>query len=411
MKTRGRFALEIRRARGGLAALIGLVVLTIGAMAVIANGLRLNLPWSKTYTARVAVADAKGVVAGKQQVRISGLPVGKIDKVSLVDGHPILTITLKGKYAPLYRDAKLRLRPKTPLDDLYLNVESRGHKSAGRLDSGNVLAAQQTTAPVDIGRVLDTFNVDTRQRMEQAIDELGKGLPDRGDDLRRAIAQLAPFLLDARRLTQVTAERRGATRHLVHNLRVMLDELGTRDKQLTALVRGGSRALGSLGAQDASLESTLNELPPTLEQLQPAFDTLRATTDELDPAFDKLRGSAKALPSGLAALRSFSDSATPALRAIRTPLAHLRTLVAQLRPTAAGLDGAFTKLEPTAPRLDRVTAAIVPCELAVQKFFNNTLSLMKFSDARGLIPRGQTVDGMTGNQRAGKSCAAGGPRK
>jgi hypothetical protein len=85
--------------------------------------------------------------------------------------------------------------------------------------------------------------------------------------------------------------------------------------------------------------------------------------------------------------------------------------VHQLRPTASGLDAAFAALSDTPPQLDRITKAVVPCEYAVQKFFNNTLSLMKFSDGRGLIPRGQTVDGMSGNQRAGKSCAPGGPRK
>ena len=108
--------------------------------------------------------------------------------------------------------------------------------------------------------------------------------------------------------------------------------------------------------------------------------------------------------------RAFSTEATPSLRALRRPLPGLSRLVSALAPTAQGLDQAFAELAPQAPRLDRITKAIVPCELAVQKFFANTLSLMKFYDARGLIPRGQTVDGTT-NMKAGKSCADGGPSK
>jgi ABC-type transporter Mla subunit MlaD len=407
----GRLAIEMRRARGGLIAVLVLLVLAIGSAIVIANGLRLNLPGANTYVVRVAVDNAKGVVAGKQQVRISGLPVGKISKAELVNGRPVLTITIKGKYAPLYHDARLRLRPKTPLDDLYLNVEQRGHKAAGKLEEGETLLAQRTRSPVDIGLVLNAFNADARVRMEQAIDALGRGLPDHGYEFRAALVKLTPFLTAAQRLTRVTAERRVHTRRLVHNFRLMMEELGRRDADLRKLVSGGAQTFTALAAADAPLSQLIADFPPTLRQLKPAFAALRASADELDPAFDELQTSARAMPAGLAALRQFGAEAEPALRALRRPLPDLTKLTRALAPTAAGLDGAFASLRPQAPRLDRITAAIVPCEFAVQKFFHNTLSLMKFYDARGLVARGQTIDGSSINQRADKSCASGGPRK
>jgi virulence factor Mce-like protein len=409
--SRDRMLLEIRRARGGFLALIALIALAVGAAVIIGNGLRLNLPWQSTYTAKIAVDDAKGVAPGKQQVRISGLPVGKISKAELIDGHPVLTITLKGKYAPLYRDARLRLRPKTPLDDLYLNVESRGHKSAGKLGGSDILAAERTRTPVDIGRVLNTFNADTRTRMEQAIDALGRGLPDHGADFRATLVKLAPFLYSAQRLTHETAIRRGATRRLIHNFGLMTAELGRRDTQLRRLVRGGASTFTSLAQSDRQLSQLLVDFPPTLRQLQSSFAVLRSTADELDPAFDALQPAARALPAGLEALRQFSVDARPGLAALRKPLPALSSLVRQLAPTSSSLAQSFDSLSPTAPRLDRITAAVVPCELAVEKFFANTLSLMKFSDSRGGIPRGQTVDGAGPNQSATKSCAPGGVRK
>ena len=407
--SRDRLKLEIRRARGGFIALLALIALTAGCGVIIANGLRLNMPWQDTYTARIAVDDAKGVAPGKQQVRISGLPVGKISKAEIVDGKPVLTITLKGKYAPLYQDARLRLRPKTPLDDLYLNVESRGHKSAGEID-GQILAAERTRTPVAIGKVLNTFNADTRTRMEQAIDEIGRGLPDHGDEFRATLVKLAPFLTSAQRLTRETAIRRGATRRLIHNFGVMTEELGRRDNQLKGLVTGGANTFNELAQADQQLSRLLVELPPTLRQLQSSFATLRTTADELDPAFDALQPAARSLPGGLKALREFSDVARPSIAALRKPLPSLSSLVRRLSPTSTELADAFDALRPTAPRLDRITAAIVPCEFAVQKFFANTLSLMKFSDARGGIPRGQTVDGES-NYKPAKSCAPGGVRK
>ena len=408
---RGRLALEIRRSRGGLVALIALFAITVGAIVVIANGLRLNMPWDSTYTVRVAVDDAKGVVPGKQQVRISGFPVGEISGAELIGGRPVLTITLQGSYAPLYRDARLRLRPKTPLDDLYLNIEQRGHPAAGRLATDQILPAERTQVPVDIGRILNAFQADTRVRMKQAIDELGRGLGDRGQQFRATLVGLAPFLDAAGRLSAEMAVRRDQTRRLVHNFRLMTEELGSRDAQLRQLIRGGAQTFTELASASGPLSQTIAEFPPTLSQLLPAFSALRATADRLDPAFEKLEGSARALPAGLAALRDFSAQATPALAALRRPLPDLTALLGALHPTAVALNRDFSLLTPAAPRLDRITAMVVPCEFAIQKFFTNTLSLMKFSDARGLIARGQTIDGLDPNQRAGRSCAPGGPRK
>ncbi len=407
----GRLALEIRRSRGGFAAVLVLIAGTIGAIVVLANGLRLNFPWDSTYIVKVGVDDAKGVVPGKQVVRLSGIPIGEITGADLISGRPVLTLTIKGQYAPLYRDAHLRLRPKTPLDDLYLNVESRGTPSAGKLTSSYVLPAERTIAPVDIGRVLNAFSADTRVRLKQATDELGRGLGNNGQDFRAALVELGPFLQAAQRLTGEMAVRQVQTRRLVHNFRALMDELGNRNGQLRTLVSAGAQTFTEVASQQASLTQVLVDFPPALRQLLPAFTALRGAADQLDPAFDRLRGTAKALPAGLEALRSFSVSALPALQAFQRPLPALSSLLTALQPTATGLRSDFSLLAPQAPRLDRITTKVVPCELAVQKFFANTLSLMKFSDSRGLVARGQTVDGLDPSQRAAPSCAPGGPTK
>src|SRR5258708_5649700 len=96
----GRLGLEIRRSRGGFVAMLVLFALAIAAAVVIANGLRLNMPWDSTYTTRVAVYDAKGVVPGKQEVRMSGIPVGEITGSELQNGRAVLTITHQSQYAP-----------------------------------------------------------------------------------------------------------------------------------------------------------------------------------------------------------------------------------------------------------------------------------------------------------------------
>jgi len=402
-RSTSRLMLEIRRSRTGFLSLAALIAMALISLVVLIGGLQVNLPWDNTYTAKIGVDSAKGIVAGKQQVRISGFPVGKISGLQLVGGHPVLTITIDGKYAPLYRDARVRLRPKTPLDDLYLDVISRGTPAAGKL-GGGTLSALRTIAPVDIGDVLDAFSAPTRARLKQAIDGVGSGLADHGQDLRATLVKLAPFLTAAQELTSQLAARSQATARLVHNFRVLTESLNTRDAQLHKLVDSGAQTVTELAAQEQPLGQVIAELPPALAQLLPAFSTLDATANQLDPALDALQPAARALPSGLAALRTFSVQAAPALTALNKAIPSLNALVTALAPTAAGLRRDFSLLSPVAPQLDRVTSAIVPCELAFDKFFNNTLSLSKFSDSGGVVVRGQTVDGIDPNQRRAASC-------
>lgn len=417
--TRELVRLEIRRARGPFLILTVVAALAVVALAYLLGNLRSTLPWQNPYTVRLAVDDAKGVVAGKQDVRISGVAVGRITRVDLVAGRPVLEISIGRKYAPLYRDARLRLRPKTPLDDMFLDVERRGHISAGKIGDGQMLTAERTSTPVDVGRVLDVFDADTRPRVKQAIEELGRGLADRGEGLRATLVEITPFLRDARSLTAQLAIRRGHTRRLVHNFRLLSEELGRRQRELATLVRGGAGSLTELGHADAPLAATLAQLPPTLRQLQSTFATVRAAADELDPAFDALQPTAVALPSGLAGLRRLTRDARPALTALRPPVRRLAPLVRNLRPTARDLDRAFADLLPQAPRLDRITTRIVPCELAIQKFFQNTISVFKFSTGTVAFPRGQLTAGLSAlggvaddaNEQAGASCAPGGPQK
>ena len=389
-RMRDRIRLEARRARGSLAVYLIALAVALASAADIMHNINVQLPGHREATARIAVDSAKGVVPGKQEVRWAGVVVGKMTKVQLVAGRPVVTITYDPSYGPLYRDAHLRLRPQTALDDMFMDIEAPGHSSAGKLGDG-VLAAARTRVPVDVADVMNVFADDTRAWMKQAIDEAGKGLADNGAQLREAFAQLAPFLQSAQRLTAEFAARRTMTRRLVHNFRLMVAELGVRDRTLARLVGSGSSALGELQSVRGPLGELIDGLPPTLTAMRGSFNRLQTTLDALDPALVQLRPAAAAMPAGLRALRRFSAEAQPSLAALRGSITSLAPLTAQLRPTSVALATAFARLAPQAPRYDRITARIVPCELAVDKFFQWTPSVLKFSDANGAYPRGNSV--------------------
>jgi virulence factor Mce-like protein len=415
--TRERLGLEVRRALRPFVLWVSLVAIGIGSAGYVLSRLNIAWPWQNPYVVRVAVADAHGVVPRSNDVRISGVPVGNITAVSLDRGRAVLTAEIKRNYAPLYRNARLRLRPSTPLQDMYLDVIDRGTPAAGKLPDHAILDAARTQTTVDLGRVINLFDADVRPRVAAAIQALGRGLNDHGADLRDALARLAPFLDAARHLAHTIAMRDRQSRRLVHNFRLMSQALATRESQVTGLVRGGATAFDRLAAVNDSLGALITQLPPTLQVMPPSYATVRAAAAELDPTATALLPVTKALPVGLGALERLSHDARTGLAALDHPLPRLTALLRATTPVGRRLANTFAQLQPQAPRYDRITAAVVPCELAVQKFFAWTLSIAKFADVHGVFPRGSTTTGThsvgvpDAGLTSGQSCSATGPRK
>ena len=382
-----RIKLELKRSAGPFFLYVLLCIAGLLTAADIIKNLAGNKPWISYTSYRAAFTDAKNVVPGEVELKIAGVNVGSIAGSQLVRGQPVLTLDLESQYAPLYRDAQVRIRPVTPLEDMYVDIISRGHKSAGVLGPNQILPAAQTVSPVEVGSVLDALDANTRQRMAVLLDQLGRGLSDGGANLRAGFEAIAPFLLTASQMSSALAQQRVELARLVHNFGGITQELALRDTQLTSFVRSTSSTLGALARNSGPFAATVDALPGTLASMTSAFTRVRAAETQLDPALRSLGAVAAALPSGLDALSRFSQNATPALRALGPPVRELRPLAQILLPTSTALDGAFTQLATEAPEIDRMTAlaATPACLTYIGQFLNRVCSLTKFGDGQNNI--------------------------
>ncbi|WP_205698844.1 MlaD family protein [Conexibacter sp. SYSU D00693] len=416
---RGRLLLQLQRSRRSVVVLaLGIAVAVVSA-AVLLGSLSGGSPLTGRTTIRVAVDDAKSVAPGKNEVRWVGVVVGRITAADLEGERAVLTAEVEtGKAPPLFRDAQLRLRPQTALNDMVLDVVRRGTPAAGRLEDGQVLDAGRTQTPVDVAEVLNVFSTDVRDRLERALDELAVGLPDGGAQLRSAFAELVPFVRAADRVSTAIARRDAATRRLVTRVRAITDELARRDGAVTRLVRDAGSTFRTLGDRRADLDRTLGTLPETLDQVRSSFARLDGTLGDVRPALTALRPVAAALPSGLGALQGLAGDLDPALRALGPAVPALRPLARDLAPTSSSLRTAFSRLEPQLPRVDRLTQQLSRCEREVQAFFAWSMSVFKFGtrSTGGTSPRGALVfspeDFTNGNgptMRPARSCADGSP--
>lgn len=382
-----RLKLEIRRSRRPFLLYVLLVTCGVIATVGILRNQTFLRPWEDHYEVNAAIADAKGIVPGKQEVRVSGVKVGVVTDSRLRNGRPVLELQLDEKYAPIYRNARVRLRPVTPLQDMYVDLD-RGSKEAGKADGDFVIPERQTTSPVDISRVLNTFNADTRDRLGTLLRQLGPALKDNGASLRAAFVQAAPFLRAAHQVTDAMADRRTQLKRLVTNFGSLTTTLAKSDSELERLVRNGEGTLSELARRDGPLSQTIAALPGTLTALDGAMTSLASARTELDPALTALKPVTQQLETGLSALQDLGRDALPAFRALQTPVTTLRPLARTLRPTADQLGQALDRLQRQAPAFDRVTEELLPCRDVVRDFFANTPSVAKFSNAYGAYPRG-----------------------
>jgi len=392
---------RLRRSARALAIIAVAVLVALAAGLVLAGQLSGGLPFEGQRTVRVAVADAKGVLAGKNEVRWAGVVVGRITAVERRDGRPLLTAEIDGDAPPLYRDARFRLRPQTALNDMFLDVVERGAASAGELSEDDVLDAGRTRTPVDVAEVLNLFSGEVRDRTGRLLVELSEGLPDGGEQLRAAFAALAPFVASASELGRVIGERDEATRRIVPRARRIAEEVAGRQDALRGLVDRAATTFDALGARRAAIDASLAELSTTLTAMRSSFARLGTTLDVVRPALSELRPVARRLPAGLRSLERIAADADPALRGARPALRALRPTLQRVPATADGLTGAADALSPWMPRLDRVTAGVERCRRPLQKFFAWTMSTLKFGNRTNLTTSPRGVLGVSGADLTG----------
>ena len=67
---------------------------------------------------------------------------------------------IRRKYSPVYKDASILLRPKTPLKDMFLELDP-GNPRAGEIEEGGRVRAANTLPDVNADEILASLDADT----------------------------------------------------------------------------------------------------------------------------------------------------------------------------------------------------------------------------------------------------------
>lgn len=308
------------------------------------------------YTVRAPFATAAAVTSGQgQAVTIAGVQVGQVGGVSLHDGQAVVTMNIYKRYAPIYRNATVLLRPRTPLKDMYLSLYP-GTPNAGRVPNGGELSAANTQPDVDVSQILSSLDADTRNYLLLLLSGGALAFHDHGSgsespspaavaDLRGTFKRFAPLDRDTKTFASLLAQRQRNIRRAIHNLNLVAGSLGGVESQLASLIRASDQNFSAISANDAQLESALSLFPGTLRQTTTTLGQVRSYANASTTALSGLVPFARNLGPALRAARPLFKDTTPVIRD------QLRPFSVAVTPLARTLVPAGKKLKTAIPAL------------------------------------------------------------
>jgi phospholipid/cholesterol/gamma-HCH transport system substrate-binding protein len=334
-------------------ALTALFLVGLGVSAFILSNQRLYLPsWvpgvgKDFYKVKAEFSTAQAVVPGQgQTVDIAGVQVGDIDSVELKNGVAVVSMNIRNKYKPIYRDAHMLLRPKTGLKDMIVELDP-GTRAAGALPEGETIPIQNTAPDVNLDEVLSSLDADTRTYLQILVTSGGEAFGNKGysADLRETFKRFEPTNRDLAKITSLVSERRRNLRRVIHNFSLLTTELGKRDVQLAGFVASANRNFRALANQSENIQESLRLLPPTLQTAQTTLQKADTFASTLGPTLQSLRPAARALGPSLVAVRPFLRTSTPIIQK------QLRPFAIDTQPTTRALRIAADNLKPLTPKL------------------------------------------------------------
>ena len=237
-----------------------------------------------------------------------------------MDGRAVVTMKIRRKYTPIYKDATALLRPKTGLNDMIIELDP-GHEErrARRRRAGRSRSARRcrTSTSTRSSRRSTPTRATTCSCWSAARPRASAG---RATACRPTLQRFEPTGRDLARINGALAERQRNIRRSIHNFRLLAEALGDKDDELAALVDSSNARLPAFADQDARLR----------EALQAAAGH---AADDRTRRWPRPTGSADVLGPTLGALRPGARALGPSLRR-RAPVPR-RDDAGHPRPAAA----------------------------------------------------------------------------
>jgi phospholipid/cholesterol/gamma-HCH transport system substrate-binding protein len=290
------------------------VVLILGVCYLVFGG---SVPFTSSPFVLKATFTAETNLHLASPVRIAGVNVGAVTSVNRISGSPtaaVVAMTIEPDGLPIHADATVNIRPRLFLEGNYYLDLQPGTPEAPMLASGATLPAANTSGPVQLDRVLDALNSNTRANLQTLLQGLGASLngrptpaedasqdpTQRGLTAGQSLNASLKYAANAFRASAIVNQALlGSQPHdlsgVVSGAAHVFTQLGAKQSRLADLVTTFNATMGALAARQRDLGTTISLLPPLLRSqasalgpLQASFGPTRAFARELTPSVKQL---------------------------------------------------------------------------------------------------------------------------
>lgn len=315
-----------------------------------------------------------GQLVSGNEVLVAGQPVGIIDGIELSENAQAeVSITTD---EPLHEgtSAVIRATSLSGIANRYIAL-TMGPDNAPELDNGAVLAGEETTAPVDVDQLFDTFDAKTRKGLQNFIGGFGTVYTGNLEEANRTYKFLNPGIVSTRNLLAELNRDQQALSDFISQSSSVFGAVAERRDELSSLVSNSNAALGAIAEENENLDRDLELLPPVLRQANTTFLNLRFTLDDLDPLVATAKPATKDLAPFLQRLRPVAERAVPVFSSLENvlnrpgsnndltdtlnSLPKTERLASKLTPRLiAALDESQPTVEQTRPYTPELTATL-----------------------------------------------------
>jgi virulence factor Mce-like protein len=291
-------------------------------------------------------------LAQEADVRISGVPVGRVKLKERKGALTRVTLELKRKYAPIPSDTRATLRQKTLLGETFVEL-TPGSKGAPKVPDNGVLKPGHVAQTVELDEIFRAFDKRTRGAFRTWMVQQGIGYGNRGKEINDTLGNLDDFAQNVDKVLQILDSQQESTRTLIRDTGVVFDALTERKGQLRELVRNSNRVFAATAARDQELADTFRVLPTFLDESKATVERTTTFAKATDPLVTQLRPAARELSPTLIALnglapdlKAFFRDLGPLIRVSRTGLPATERFLNDTRPLLDQLDPFLRNLNP-----------------------------------------------------------------
>jgi phospholipid/cholesterol/gamma-HCH transport system substrate-binding protein len=300
---------------------------------------------AKQYTL-VADFDEATQLSDTADVRISGVPVGRVNRTVLHGQRTRVTMQIDARYAPLPRNTRAILRQKTLLGETYVEM-TPGDPASGKLPDGGMLPHGQVRKTVELDEVTRALDKRAQGDLQRFVHGLAVATGSRAPALSDSLGNLRPFASETTRMLEVLDAQHGAVRRLVHDSGVVFGALGRRQGELSGLVRSGNRVLSVTARRNRDLADVVRILPTTVSELRATMLEVETVAVHAAPVVRELRPAARALGPTLVDAAALAPDLQGLFRDLDRTTAAARTALPSLTRVVNAAHPVFRVLVPT----------------------------------------------------------------